>query len=473
MFLLAIDNLTTIGIKIGIDGLPLAEGKHLWPIMGQLTERPDLSPFLIGAYEGNKDPENATIFLEDLNNELNSLKTEGVLCTEREIRKPFRVDAFILDSKARAWMCGTVGYTAHDGCGRCEQHGETQNSRVVFSASSGSLRTDDSFKNRTDSAFHKFSYPYGLEHSNVKMISELPLCSMHLLYLGVMRTLERGPTFKLEKSFTDTTKKTKLQSVTQVSSNSKNFEAGSSSLVTQLQETSINCTELQIDMPVLYPDLPIDPSNSFAELETSLKTKTSNIAELQDTQLKMINKAATQYRAEESPMDNSRPTAGNSASETVSMTDMMNVLLEMQKDISFIKKSCARQNLTLNLETKILDLLPIKSMPELMEFENNLLRVDYKEAFANLARKNLKLKAFVDDSILMGYNLNGIHNKDSIQDFAFYKIWKGASAMDEDAFHHFFRKEIRDAKNRENVRLHGMRKAKGDAKDATNAAEKK
>uniref|UniRef100_A0A1B0DGZ2 FP protein C-terminal domain-containing protein n=1 Tax=Phlebotomus papatasi TaxID=29031 RepID=A0A1B0DGZ2_PHLPP len=99
------------------------------------------------------------------------------------------VCAFICDSKARAWIAGVIGHTGHHGCGKCNQVGITINSRVVYSTKCGELRSDDGFRQRTDTDHIKFPYPYGLEMANIKMVSQLPLCPMHLVYLGVLRSM--------------------------------------------------------------------------------------------------------------------------------------------------------------------------------------------------------------------------------------------------------------------------------------------
>ncbi|XP_055712403.1 uncharacterized protein LOC129807244 [Phlebotomus papatasi] len=156
--------------------------------MGRFLHQPNYSPFLIGIYEGQKDPKDATEFLEDLTNEINHLNENGVFTKDGK-HFHFQITSYIMDSKARASITGVKGHTSHKGCGRCEQHGISIQRRVVFSQTCGQLRTDDSFAQRRDSYHHNEEYPYGLEVANVKMISQVPLCSMHLIYLGIVRTL--------------------------------------------------------------------------------------------------------------------------------------------------------------------------------------------------------------------------------------------------------------------------------------------
>ncbi|GAB0089769.1 hypothetical protein DMENIID0001_043740 [Sergentomyia squamirostris] len=184
-----LNNVQEIVIHIGLDGSPISKHHCIWPILGRLIQAEQLSPFLIGIYEGPKDPQDSHVYLQDLTAEIKFLNEVGVLMPDGVTRKPFAVTGVIMDSKARATIAGVIGYTGHDGCGKCDQKGRTINNRIVFSTSSGTLRTDESFTNRVYASHHKHPYPYGLEVANVKMVSQLPLCPMHLLYLGVIRTL--------------------------------------------------------------------------------------------------------------------------------------------------------------------------------------------------------------------------------------------------------------------------------------------
>ncbi|GAB0098336.1 hypothetical protein DMENIID0001_140550 [Sergentomyia squamirostris] len=132
------NNIQEVNIHIGLDGTPLSQHHCIWPILGRLIhdQAKDLSPFLIGIYEGQKDPQDAQVYLQDLTSEMNFLNTVGVLMDDGVTRKPFKVSAFIMDSKARSSIAGVIGCPGHDGCGKCDQHGHTTNSKVVYSTSS-------------------------------------------------------------------------------------------------------------------------------------------------------------------------------------------------------------------------------------------------------------------------------------------------------------------------------------------------
>ncbi|XP_055684793.1 uncharacterized protein LOC129790961 isoform X1 [Lutzomyia longipalpis] len=183
-------NVETLEVNIGIDGCPLAKsGLTMWPILGAFPGK-SFSPFLIGIYAGIGDPSDVQLFLEDLVEDIKSLEGNGIAIDDGELptRKPFRVKAFIVDSKARSFLTGVIGHTGHLGCGRCYKRAKTINGRVTFPVTSGILKTDESFGERRDDC-HKFPYPFGLENAGIKMVSQFPLCSMHLIYLGVLRTL--------------------------------------------------------------------------------------------------------------------------------------------------------------------------------------------------------------------------------------------------------------------------------------------
>lgn len=71
---------------MGIDGLPIFKSSRqsLWPILGSLSDYPQIKPFLIGAYIGVQKPENPNEFLSEFVNELKSLPHEGIIINEND-----------------------------------------------------------------------------------------------------------------------------------------------------------------------------------------------------------------------------------------------------------------------------------------------------------------------------------------------------------------------------------------------------
>lgn len=60
-----LEDIHEIKIDIGIDGMSVYKSSKfcLWPILGALTNRRDLQPFIIGVFGGKKSPHNIDEFM--------------------------------------------------------------------------------------------------------------------------------------------------------------------------------------------------------------------------------------------------------------------------------------------------------------------------------------------------------------------------------------------------------------------------
>jgi len=103
-----------------------------------------------------------------------------------------KIGSFICDAPARAFMAGVKGTNSFDGCMKCTQVGKRINNVTVYSASVGSPRTDENFRNRTYLSHHSHYFkdrPLLLEKLNIDIISAFPLDPMHLIDLGVVKNI--------------------------------------------------------------------------------------------------------------------------------------------------------------------------------------------------------------------------------------------------------------------------------------------
>lgn len=75
-----INFLPSISLKIGIDGIQIFTSSKLtgWPIIGQIHELPEVPPFLIGIYVGNKKPSSFDEFLTPFCNEFDISRRESL-----------------------------------------------------------------------------------------------------------------------------------------------------------------------------------------------------------------------------------------------------------------------------------------------------------------------------------------------------------------------------------------------------------
>lgn len=177
----------TISLNINVDGLPIAKssGSQLWPILGDVVGL-SAEPFIIGIYHGFSKPENCNEYLRQFVEEYLSLERNSVMVGNRTYS--LRLNCFIADAPAKAFIKDTKGHNAYYGCSKCTCHGKFLD-KVVFLDTSASLRTDTSFRNRFDTEHHKRQEPTILESLNIDMIKQFPLDYMHLVLLGVMKKL--------------------------------------------------------------------------------------------------------------------------------------------------------------------------------------------------------------------------------------------------------------------------------------------
>ncbi|CAH1115895.1 unnamed protein product [Psylliodes chrysocephalus] len=95
------------------------------------------------------------------------------------------INAFICDTPAKSFILGIKNHTGYFGCNKCIQEGDFIQNRLVFPELNSTLRTNLSFRNRTQPEHHLVSSE--LENLNIDMVLQFPLDYMHLICLGVMK----------------------------------------------------------------------------------------------------------------------------------------------------------------------------------------------------------------------------------------------------------------------------------------------
>ncbi|XP_074034714.1 uncharacterized protein [Leptinotarsa decemlineata] len=178
----------SIKIDINVDGLPIAKssGSQFWPILCSLVSSDFISePFIIKIFHGLKKPENVNLFLQTFIEEASVILEHGIIFNNKPVQ--VTINAIICDAPARAFICGIKNHSGYFGCGKCIQEGNFLENRVVFPEVSATLRTDQSFKNRSQPEHHISLSD--LEKLNIGMVSQVPLDYMHLICLGVMKRL--------------------------------------------------------------------------------------------------------------------------------------------------------------------------------------------------------------------------------------------------------------------------------------------
>jgi hypothetical protein len=136
-------------------------------------------------YQGNQKPKSATEFLDQFVTQAADLEKSGIL-HQSGCSHAFRISAFVCDMPARSFIKCVKGHGAYSGCDRCEQHGLYIN-KVTYPDCNATLRTDESFRQMSDSIHHILPTP--LTQLSIDMVYNFPLDYMHLVCLGVMRKL--------------------------------------------------------------------------------------------------------------------------------------------------------------------------------------------------------------------------------------------------------------------------------------------
>lgn len=178
-------NLGEIYLHFNVDGLPLSKSSNsqVWPILCYSADKNRLivSPvFPVGIFHGYSKP-----VLDEYFKELIKDYTQ-VSSAYRNTAKII-IKSFVCDAPAKSFCTGIKNHNAYFGCSKCTQEGEYVQNRVTFPKQCASLRTDETFRQKTDEDHHNCTTP--LEKLNFDMVSGFPLDYMHLICLGVVKKL--------------------------------------------------------------------------------------------------------------------------------------------------------------------------------------------------------------------------------------------------------------------------------------------
>jgi len=72
-------------------------------------------------------------------------------------------------------------------CNLCTDEGTYIDGKMAFLSKNSSLRTNESFRNKTNDYYHKG--PNVLEKLPINITDDVPLDNMHYTYIGVMKKL--------------------------------------------------------------------------------------------------------------------------------------------------------------------------------------------------------------------------------------------------------------------------------------------
>lgn len=185
-------NLTSkFSLVVNIDGLnlfnALSSSKYsAYPILVKILEFPQkifcAGIFCSNSFESKCMPD-PNIFLEQfVDNIRDGVKVNGrnIVCN---------LKAFVCDAPVRATLKSIMSHSGYNSCERCTIHGTYEDGTVVFSNTSCTPRSDESFNSRQDKSHHKSFNPNILESINFPMVSGFLLDIMHVCYLGIVKRI--------------------------------------------------------------------------------------------------------------------------------------------------------------------------------------------------------------------------------------------------------------------------------------------
>lgn len=182
----------TIEILVNIDGVQIFKNskQQFWPILIMVHNKKYITkPQIVALYHGTSKPNSPTEFLDDFITELLSLMANKI----RLIDKTYiiKVKGFVCDTPARAFIKCVKSHVAFYACERCIVKGKTvgKNKRI-YARTTCEQRTKQSFQMRSQPQHHLDNEVSPLLRIlEFDPIRSVLLDSMHLLFLGVTKTL--------------------------------------------------------------------------------------------------------------------------------------------------------------------------------------------------------------------------------------------------------------------------------------------
>lgn len=200
----------TVIVDFFIDGVSVSDSSKvkLWPIMGSFVNEPTIEPFVCGLYAEDSDPEDPDDYMREFVEEVKHLTENGITVTKDRVLKNFRFRCFVGDAPALSLARGTLGHASYYGCPKYDQVCCNDGHRMYYQFYVGELRTDESFRERTDIFHHKpeFQNKHLLLEDVIGMVSQSLIEAMHGLDLGVTKRVVKAifnnetPSSKISKA---------------------------------------------------------------------------------------------------------------------------------------------------------------------------------------------------------------------------------------------------------------------------------
>nr|CAH7769402.1 unnamed protein product [Callosobruchus chinensis] len=182
-----------VSLIFNIDGFSPFNSSNwqFWPITFIIDESREIPPLVAAIFYGEGKPPLESYFQKFVE-ELNKVIRTGV-----KVNNDFvgvKIKFFVCDTQARSFIKGTPGCNAENSsCIKCTVTGEWDHKgrHMSYPKINCPRRTDESFRNETDTDHHKQHTP--LKELPIDMVEDFIVAdSLHLLDLGIMRRCLHG-----------------------------------------------------------------------------------------------------------------------------------------------------------------------------------------------------------------------------------------------------------------------------------------
>lgn len=174
----------SIMLDFNVDGAPITKSTNssVWPILCKVVGSKFVFP--IGIYHGLQKPNNFSHYLSIFVDELTEITTSYLF---GEVLITIIINCFICDAPAKSSVLGIKLHNGYFGCTKCIQRGEFINRRMTFQDIDAPLRTDESFRSKSNKEFHNSDTI--ISKLPIDLIKSFPLDYMHLVLLGVVKKM--------------------------------------------------------------------------------------------------------------------------------------------------------------------------------------------------------------------------------------------------------------------------------------------
>lgn len=187
----SLNNINELNLLVNVDGLPLFKSSsgQVIPILVTIINIPHLKKTVlpVGLYYGLEKPSDMNMFLDSFITEIVELSEHGVTNNNGRLFS-VKIVGFVCDAPAKKDLLGIKGHGGYFSCTKCTVRGSTVSHKRVFTDLDCTARTHEDFINWTDSNYRLRNTAL-IRIPEINFVNSIVLDPMHLIYLGVMRTM--------------------------------------------------------------------------------------------------------------------------------------------------------------------------------------------------------------------------------------------------------------------------------------------